>query len=281
VRTLAGDNPGEANQIRYTSGSFATQFRSTASWLDYGEQAAIEFVAGSVRGGSILDIGVGGGRTVSLMTLLSDDYRGIDYSPTMVDQCHQAFPDRNIEVGDARDLSRFKDSSFALVLFSFNGLDSVSHDDRQIVLREIHRVLEPDGYFVYSTFNRDGPHFDDRPWSGIRRARPNLATVKRAGRWFLTYGPDLRGRMKALMEWRRNRSIDDHGSWALGPLCGPGLGAVMHWSTTSGTSVELESVGLHLLNLHDPDGQRIDLAGINTSTMFHVVAQRSEISSEN
>jgi SAM-dependent methyltransferase len=267
---------GEPNKNLYTSGSLVGHFRPAASWMDEGERAAIELVAPDVRGRSILDIGVGAGRTVSLFTLLSSDYRAIDYSPTLVEACRSSFPNRDIQVGDARDLSRFDDGTFALVVFSFNGLDSVSHDDRQIVLREMHRVLTPGGYLVYSTLNRDGPHFDDRPWRGLRRTRFGVGALKQVVRWAAMYGSDMPGHVKGWVKWwPMRRDIEDHGSWAYGPLTGPGLGLVVHWATLRGTVEELESAGLSLVALFDEAGERLEPTDATATPVFHVVAQRS------
>jgi SAM-dependent methyltransferase len=266
---------GEPNRAIYSLGAAVTRFRPAARWLDEGERAAIELVAPDVRGQSILDIGVGGGRTVSLLTLLSSDYRAIDYSPTLVEACRNSFPNRDIEVGDARDLSRFDDGAFALVVFAFGGLDSVSHNDRQIVLREIHRVLAPGGYFVYSTLNRDGPHFDDRPWRGLRRTRFNVAALKQVARWAAMYGSTMRDHVKGWVKWWPMRGdVEDHGSWAHGPLTGPGLGLVVHWATLIGTAEEIETAGLSLVALFDDQGRRLEPTDTTVTPMFHVVAQR-------
>ena len=52
------------------------------------ERASLDLVVAEVRGGSVLDIGVGGGRTVKALLEVSPDYLGIHYSPEMNDICH-------------------------------------------------------------------------------------------------------------------------------------------------------------------------------------------------
>lgn len=105
----------------------------------------------------MLDLGVGGGRTSRHFAPLVADYIGVDYSPEMIAACQQRFGDSlreaRFEVADARDLSRFPDNYFDFILFSFNGIDYVSHSDRLQVLEEISRVGKPGGYFCFSTHN--------------------------------------------------------------------------------------------------------------------------------
>ncbi|NOR65368.1 MAG: hypothetical protein GQ468_05060 [Candidatus Scalindua sp.] len=48
-------------------------------------------------------------------------------------------------------------------MFSFNGLDSINHEDRLKGLREIYRVLKQDCLFVFSSHNRNHRHAISRP----------------------------------------------------------------------------------------------------------------------
>ena len=101
----------------------------------------------------ILDIGVGGGRTTLPLLEISKDYLGIDYAKGMIDACKQKYPDLNFMIADARNLRFLPNSKFSLVVFSFNGIDYVSHKDRLAILGEVNRVLVKGGYFVFSTHN--------------------------------------------------------------------------------------------------------------------------------
>lgn len=121
------------------------------------EKAALEMVAGEVRGGTILDIGVGGGRTVRPLRNISNDYLGIDYSPEMVAACKRRYPGVRFSLADARALTNTPDGSIALAVFSCNGISMVSHPDRLRILREVYRVLRPGGTFVFSTYNLNSP----------------------------------------------------------------------------------------------------------------------------
>ena len=78
----------------------------------------------------MLDIGVGAGRTTQHFAGLAKEYIGIDYSSTMIEACRKKFPQYRLEVADARNLSIFDDAYFDFILFSFNGIDAVEHEDR-------------------------------------------------------------------------------------------------------------------------------------------------------
>lgn len=108
----------------------------------------------------MLDIGVGGGRTTRYFSPLVGEYTGIDYSAAMIAACRKrlaGFPHPLLlEVGDARSMDCFADNSFDFILFSFNGIDYVSHGDRLQILREVKRVAKPGGYFFFSSHNLQG-----------------------------------------------------------------------------------------------------------------------------
>jgi len=67
-------------------------------------------------------------------------------------------------VADARDLSQFRQEPFDFVIFSYNGIDNLDHDDRLKCLTQIRSVVKPDGAFVFSTHNRNRRSIL-KPWS--------------------------------------------------------------------------------------------------------------------
>ena len=74
---------------------------------------------------SVLDIGIGAGRTTGVFATVAGRYLGIDYAPKMVEYCRAQLPDDDavsVEVADARDLSQFGRDAYDFAMFSFNGI---------------------------------------------------------------------------------------------------------------------------------------------------------------
>ncbi len=117
------------------------------------EQVVMTRLGERLKDFEMLDIGVGAGRTGYTFAPLVRRYVGLDYSPRMLKRAQKLLGDRpNIELvlGDARDLSLVT-GPFDFVLFSFNGIDAVGHEDRLRILAEVRRALKPDGSFLFST----------------------------------------------------------------------------------------------------------------------------------
>ena len=132
------------------------------------EAAILEAIGPTIKDKKLLDIGIGAGRTTRLLLEISSDYTGIDYTPAFITAAQQKFPKANLLCRDARNLTAFDDSTFDFVLFSFNAIDYMIHEDRLSCLAEINRVLKPGGWFMFSTHNRDYRHFDKFPWQEHR-----------------------------------------------------------------------------------------------------------------
>lgn len=170
------------NRRAWSDPATVQSFRDREGWTDPGERAAFECVRADASDQPILDLGVGAGRTVSLLHGISRDYVGLDYTPELVEVCRQKHPGVRIVQGDARDLSQFADGSFQLVVFSFNGIDAVNPADRVTILREVHRVLRTGGALLFSSHNRNGPGYGEKLSFGIHKTRN---PVKLAGRLVL------------------------------------------------------------------------------------------------
>jgi len=142
-----------------TMRSAVLEYRQTED-LEPHERAALASISEHIRDKRILDIGIGAGRTVTGLRQISDDYIGIDYVREMVDHCRGRFPGVRFDHVDARSMDRFDDGSFDLIVFACNGICMVDHAGRLQILREVHRLLAPGGFFFFSTSNVDDPRRD-------------------------------------------------------------------------------------------------------------------------
>lgn len=128
------------------------------------EKAIFESLLPVIGKQKVLDIGIGGGRTTGYLLDAVGEYTGIDYLPQFAAEVSSKFPDANILCSDATDLKEFENDSFDFILFSYNGIDSLSHEKRLKAMNEIYRVLVPGGRFMFSSHNRDYVYFNRLPW---------------------------------------------------------------------------------------------------------------------
>jgi len=140
------------------------------------EKVLFEKLPAKIENSKILDIGVGGGRTTKYLLSLSSDYTGVDYVPQFVERVKRKYESGNFLCADARDLKEFADKTFDFALFSYNGIDVVSHEDRVKILKEVYRVLKKGGLFMFSSHNRNYQHFNKPYW--LNNFRFNAANVK-------------------------------------------------------------------------------------------------------
>lgn len=145
----------DKNQKTYSTRSIV-HYYTQLKQLQPAEQSILDLLKQQLPAMKMLDMGVGGGRTTQHFAQLAKEYIGIDYSADMIAACQQRFRTAQFAVCDARNMSQFQDNSFDFILFSFNGIDYVSHDDRLQILQEVRRVGKPGGYFCFSSHNLQG-----------------------------------------------------------------------------------------------------------------------------
>ncbi len=228
------------------------------------ERVVFDLVRDETRGRAILDLGVGGGRTVRALTELSADYVGIDYAREMVAACRRRFPGVRIEHGDARDLSRFAGGAFHLVVFSCNGLGMLGHDDRLRVLAEVHRVLEPGGAFVFSTHNRASREHD----AGFR-----LPTLELTARPLRLAARSLRFAVRVVARARNRRRNVPHETRAadysiINDVCHD-YGTLLYYIDLATQRRQLAAAGFRAgAEAYDLAGRRIDGDSADNSILF-------------
>lgn len=124
--------------------------------LSQPERSILNFLKPDLNNMRMLDIGVGGGRTTTHFVNLVKEYIGIDYSNNMIDACKNKFSNFDnayFANCDVRSMDIFEDNYFDFILFSYNGIDYISHECRITALKEIHRVSKERGYFCFSSHN--------------------------------------------------------------------------------------------------------------------------------
>jgi SAM-dependent methyltransferase len=131
---------------------------------------------GAQFSGAVLELGVGAGRVTGYLVALASSLTGIDIAPAMVEYCRAEYPEGSFAVGDLRDLTGYADRSFDAVVAANNVLDVLGDAERRRALREIQRLLKPEGVLLMSSHNR--AHIPRlRPPTDLRGAR----NVLRAG----------------------------------------------------------------------------------------------------
>lgn len=112
------------------------------------------------RDDKILDLGCGAGRTtINLFKYGFQNIIGLDISDKFIEfakkYCKKNALNISFVNADASNLS-FNDSEFDAVIFSYNGLMCIpGKKNRDNVLKEVYRVLKPNGIFIFTAHNRD------------------------------------------------------------------------------------------------------------------------------
>lgn len=139
----------EINRSYYDSPGIAAGY-AAREWLFRAEEVILAHLRPELRGGRLLDIGVGAGRTTPHLRSLVATYVGIDFSVEMLERARSRFPDADLRFGDARRLEGFAAAAFDAVCMSYGAIDDMNAGDRRLVLTEVHRVLRPGGVFFFS-----------------------------------------------------------------------------------------------------------------------------------
>jgi len=105
---------------------------------------------------AMLDLGVGAGRTTRFFAPRFNKYIGVDISYGMIEACKKIF--RNLTnaefiIANAASLPPLSVNKFDFIMFSFNGIDYLTLDERILFCADSYNLLENDGIFAFSTHN--------------------------------------------------------------------------------------------------------------------------------
>jgi ubiquinone/menaquinone biosynthesis C-methylase UbiE len=220
--------------------------------LDPPERALLGELRAQLAGMAMLDIGVGAGRTAYTFAALAGRYVGIDFSAGMVDRARALVgeDDRvSFAVVDARDLSRFHGQDFGLVLFSFNGIDGVSHEERLTVLGEVRRVIADGGVFAFSAHSLLALPFSSSP------RRPSLRSPLRS-----SYRSLYRSARLAMLNGRLDLEAARQRGWAQIRDEAHGFSLVQYYVMPAVQIEQLAEAGFDEPRVFDMRGREVDPA---------------------
>ena len=257
------------NTQAYYQGRDAVDLFSQANALQAAERAIIERLGAWLVGRSMLDIGIGGGRTTSHFAPLVATYVGVDYSPAMIAACKARFGDEvdnvTLAVEDVRSLSSFETGSFDFVLFSFNGLDCIGHSDRLRALGELHRVCAPSGFVCFSSHNLG--------------FLPSLYRLRLDPRTNLNHRARASLQLAVFRLLNQPRRALDQARYATVREPYANFRAETYYVMPSEQLAQLDRAGFSAVDVYGWDGRRIELAEVDHARdmcLYYLVARGSQ-----
>jgi ubiquinone/menaquinone biosynthesis C-methylase UbiE len=254
----------QINRSTMRSSFVVESYASERNEMEPRELAMLKQVAEQARGKPILDIGVGGGRTVAALLALSPDYLGIDNCPEMIAACQRRFPLSRFELADARSLSFLRNESIFLANFSCNGIGMVSHEDRLLILREVYRVLQPGGVFLFSTHNQNSAdHTAPFRFPKLELSLNPVRTLVRSARFVQATLARVRNRSR-----NRRHDLRSADYSMINDVC-HNYGTMLYYINLTNQRRQLEQIGfLGDAQAYDHDGKLVESDSQHNSLAF-------------
>jgi ubiquinone/menaquinone biosynthesis C-methylase UbiE len=126
---------------------------------------SVEYIESLPKGSRVLDIGCGNGRNMILPRRLGHEVVGIDFSMNLLRIAQEKLNMRELEqsghlTGGDATLLPLKDDTFDAALYIATLHHIPSEDDKLKSLRDLERVLKPNGTALISVWALDQPRFE-------------------------------------------------------------------------------------------------------------------------
>jgi ubiquinone/menaquinone biosynthesis C-methylase UbiE len=143
--------------------SYAEEYFAELARKPFDREVLDEFAAAVRDKGEVCEIGCGPGQIARYLKDRGVNIRGIDLSPQMINAASRLNPDISFAQGDMLALA-LSDDQFAGVV-SFYALIHLGRDQIVAALREMRRVLQPEGRLLLSFHGGEGELHRDE-WYG-------------------------------------------------------------------------------------------------------------------
>jgi SAM-dependent methyltransferase len=268
VDMLANLTPQDSvNQAVYFAPSVVRHYREED--LTAQETACLASFHSRLAGRTVLDIGVGTGRTVSHLRALAGSYEAVDYSPVMVAHMRRVMPDVAVRLADWRDLSAFADGSFDVIFATNNVIDALGHEDRLKALAESRRLLRDQGLLIFSSHNRGYHGAGNFPRLSLRSLLSMYRAPWRLSAEALRY---LRCRANHARLRALHAETPDYALWTDE---GHDYACLHYYTTRQIVARQVHAAGMRMLTAFDTEGRVVqDGLDERATPFFLYVAER-------
>ncbi|MHB8295268.1 MAG: class I SAM-dependent methyltransferase [Acidimicrobiales bacterium] len=201
---------------------------------------------------SMLDIGVGGGRTSYTFGAVAGRYVGMDFSPVMLGRARTVLREDercSFVLADVRDLTCLKEH-FDVAMFSLNGIDTLGHADRLRALGQVRAVMHPTGLLLFSSHSLHVLR-SHLPVHQVPR-RVSLANAYKLAKASV---PTLR---LAMIKRKFDFDAAERAGWARVRDSAHGFDMEIYYVSIAEQQRQLEATGWELLEVWGLDGRLVD-----------------------
>ena len=150
--------------------------------------------------GRILDVGCSYGWALNALTGKADELVGVDMDKDALEQARASYPHITFVHQDASTLP-FGDAEFDAVILS-EVIEHVGDENKQFVIDEVHRVLKPEGLFIFTA-----PYAGLLAWADpmdFKRRFPWLSTGTTCGSAAIIQARQLKSAISTYQQTRSN-----------------------------------------------------------------------------